>query len=127
MLVARAAFAATPSSAAQARRFLGAALQRWRCDAALVERVVLLGSELVGRGLAHGGRPVRVSIRLEAEGDVRLEVADGADEHEAGGRVLTEVGRAVVEAVTDRWGTESTSWGRLVWCEIDGSTRQPSE
>lgn len=124
-LVVRAAFAATPQSASSARRFTGAVLRRWRYDDELVERAVLLCSELVGHGFRHGGRPVRVALRSLPGQGVRLAVSDGADVRSGDPELLTPAGRRVVGATADRWGTEVTRWGRLVWCELDGLRAGP--
>lgn len=114
----RAAFVAAPESAAAARRFVRAALRDGPCSPGLVERTELVASELVAYGFTHGGRPLRMALRLARPDRARLEISDGADIGPGGEPQLTETGRRIVDALTARWGHRPTTWGILVWCEL---------
>ena len=87
----------------------------------------LLATELVTNSLRHAGLSVRDRIRLEISlhGDcVRVEVSAPGQ-----GFPLPDVSRPppgvsgrglfLVNALADRWGTESHGARALVWCEID--------
>jgi anti-sigma regulatory factor (Ser/Thr protein kinase) len=117
------ALAASPTSAAQARRFI-----RDFCTAAdlgedACEKASLLVSELVTNAVVHG-RSRATLIAARPEGRLRVAVLDNdvrlpegpqpANPDAEGGR-----GLRIVAAVADRWGVETTDEGKSVWFEID--------
>jgi anti-sigma regulatory factor (Ser/Thr protein kinase) len=98
-------------------------------DAELLGDAKLLVSELVTNSVKYGGDgPVRLIVRYEDSGRLRIEVVD-----RGGGfvpiprdRPATEVGGwglHLVESLTDRWGVYEGS--THVWFEIDGTGRDP--
>jgi anti-sigma regulatory factor (Ser/Thr protein kinase) len=114
-------FPSVAPSAANARRFVGAALERWGCSKDLIERVLLLTSELVTNAYRHAGSDTRVSVRND-EGCVRVEVRDNGpgdlklrplDANRTDGR-----GLQIVDALADRWGHHSDRQGTVVWFEL---------
>jgi CheY-like chemotaxis protein len=113
-------FPADPASVAGARRFVRGSLHGQ--DQELLERVVLLTSELVTNAVLHAGTDARVEIRL-TPGVVRVEVGDegpGAptirdpDVGGPGGR-----GLPIVDHVASRWGVAPAGRGKVVWFEVD--------
>ncbi|HET9689671.1 MAG TPA: SpoIIE family protein phosphatase [Acidimicrobiales bacterium] len=114
------------TAAARARRFVATLLAERGAAADLVDAAELVVSELVTNAVVHGRPPVALRLRLLQEPDASLvlEVADGAavvprpvqagddDEH---GR-----GLQIVAALAERWGTRTSSDGKVVWCRLTG-------
>ncbi|WP_432038469.1 ATP-binding protein [Streptomyces cucumeris] len=111
-----------PESARRARLLVRAACDTWQL-AGLADPAALVISELIGNAVAHSGsRLVRVSVSRPEPCRVRLAVVDKSrtrpaqrdasadDEH---GR-----GLAIIEAVSDAWGTDPLRWGKRVWAEL---------
>lgn len=111
-----------PASAGRARRLVRASLNTWDLGH-LVDDGTLIISELVGNAARHSGcRLLRVSVRLPDRNRVRLAVTDKCplpptartpccDDESGRGLML-------VEATSDRWGTEYRTWGKTVWAEL---------
>jgi anti-sigma regulatory factor (Ser/Thr protein kinase) len=114
-------FPSVAPSAASARRFVAAALRRWRCSDDFIELVLLLTSELVTNAYRHAGTETRVSVRLEDE-CTRVEVRDvGRGEPELRAFDTDRVdgrGLQIVDALADRWGYHSNDSGTAVWFEL---------
>jgi anti-sigma regulatory factor (Ser/Thr protein kinase) len=115
-------FPSVAPSAASARRFVEAAMQRWRCPDDLIERALLVTSELVTNAYRHARSESRLSIRLDGQ-RVRIEVHDGGsgdvklrppDSARTDGR-----GLYIVDALADRWGHYRVRHGAVVWVEFD--------
>jgi anti-sigma regulatory factor (Ser/Thr protein kinase) len=116
-----AVFPSVAPSAASARRFVAAALERWGCPEDLIERVLLLTSELVTNAYRHAGSETRLVIRCDDE-RIRVEVGDSGhgevrarplDENRTDGR-----GLHIVDALADRWGHHADRKGKVVWFEL---------
>jgi anti-sigma regulatory factor (Ser/Thr protein kinase) len=114
-------FPSVAPSAASARRFVGTALERWGCSEDLIERVLLLTSELVTNAYRHAGSETRLSIRCDDD-CIRIEVRDSGpgtvrlrplDRDRTDGR-----GLHIVDALADRWGHHSDGDGKVVWFEL---------
>lgn len=114
-------FPSVAPSAANARRFVGTALQRWGCPDDFIERVLLLTSELVTNAYRHAGSDTRLSIHYDDE-RIRIEVRDAGDgevklrpldPNRTDGR-----GLHIVDALADRWGHHSDRDGTVVWFEL---------
>ncbi len=113
-----------PNGAATARRLLAAALGDAGCPPELIDRVVLVGSELVTNALLHGHGAPR--MRLSARSDrATLSVYDGSprrpeprDRHETPIRDPHGRGLLIVGSQADRWGTEPEGEGKRVWAEF---------
>lgn len=107
-----------PSSVRRAREFVRTTLGD--VDGDERDTAVLLASELVTNAVLHAGTPVELGIVVDR--DLALVcVADGEDD---GSAVLTRRhgpdrhggrGLALVEGLSDRWGTETYADGKTVW------------
>jgi anti-sigma regulatory factor (Ser/Thr protein kinase) len=114
-------FPSVAPSAANARRFVGTALQRWGCPQDLIERVLLLTSELVTNAYRHARSDTRLLVRCDDD-RVRVEVRDTGpgdvklrplDANRTDGR-----GLHIVDSLSDRWGHHSDRHGTVVWFEL---------
>jgi anti-anti-sigma regulatory factor/anti-sigma regulatory factor (Ser/Thr protein kinase) len=115
-----------PTAAAAARTFVREVLGYWQLalpDGTLVDRAVLLASELVTNALIHARTELR--LRLELRGDLlHLAVRDGnprmlrlvtvPDPEAEGGRGLW-----LVEQLARAWGVNRhPDGGKVVWCTL---------
>jgi anti-anti-sigma factor len=124
---------------AAARQFVGATCWQWRLHAAdehidplaragveeLVDRAMLVASELVTNAVVHTHGPLRLRLELVA-GRLRLAVADQSprllglaadpDDPEAeGGR-----GLVVVDQLASSWGVQHPpEGGKVIWCVLE--------
>lgn len=91
-----------------------------RCDWFTAE---LLVSELVTNALLHALPPLEVRVQALGAAGVRIEVFD-ADRDRLPRRDESPLdadngrGLEIIGAIASRWGTESTSAGKLVWAEL---------
>lgn len=88
----------------------------------------LLVSELVTNALRHGRPPVELRLNAAPEKVLRIEVldtADGADPVQSHAALDAVSGRGlgIVAALAVRWGTEHLDSGKVVWAELDPSSR----
>lgn len=115
-----------PASVGVARSFLREALAD--ADADDQETAVLLASELVTNAILHARTPVQVGVVLD-RGRALVCVADqlagggavrsrGHSQDRPGGR-----GLALVDQLSEKWGTESYTGGKTVWFTIPVSER----
>jgi serine phosphatase RsbU (regulator of sigma subunit)/anti-sigma regulatory factor (Ser/Thr protein kinase) len=104
-----------------ARHWARLAVVAWHGEAAHVETVTLITSELVTNALLHASPPVRLRLRA-APGAVYVEVFDqapheprvrAADPDDESGR-----GMVLVDALAHRWGSRSSRGGKVVWAEV---------
>ncbi|WP_411073385.1 ATP-binding protein [Streptomyces sp. cmx-4-7] len=113
-----------PRSAAVARRLVRTALTVWGLEP-LIEDATLVLTELVSNAVDHGRLPsIRVIVSRPSANVIRLGVVDrsktvptlrtDADESQTRGR-----GLLLVDALTERWGTELYRWGKQVWAELE--------
>lgn len=107
-------FDAVPESARAVRLFVGDALR----GVPRQDDIVLAASELASNVIRHAR--TEFSVRVAIEGDLcRMEVSDGSS-------IIPAVedlskrrwGLRLIEAVSDRWGIESTDTGKTVWVEF---------
>ncbi|MEU3313430.1 ATP-binding protein [Streptomyces sp. NPDC006662] len=123
----RMGFTVGEHSAGHMRRILRLFLDRWEMPW-LADAAELALTELVANVVRHvPGRGCGVLILRRPEG-LRVEVSDDSPEQPRpceGDDVLAEGGRGLllVEAVTDRWGTEPRAVGKTVWFECDDLPR----
>jgi anti-sigma regulatory factor (Ser/Thr protein kinase) len=114
-----------PAAVATARR-----LAREVASPATVDTVELLVSELVTNAVlhVHGGRVLELRI-LVWDDCVRVEVRDSSyhlpqmllpADWGLHGR-----GLFMVDALSDRWGSEPTATGKTVWCEVAAPNDEP--
>ncbi len=112
-----------PRSAAVARRLVRTALAVWGLEP-LTEDATLVITELVSNAVDHGRLPsIRVIVSRPSTNVIRLGVVDRsktvptprtdvtADQPRGRGLLL-------VDALTERWGTELYRWGKQVWAEL---------
>jgi serine phosphatase RsbU (regulator of sigma subunit)/anti-sigma regulatory factor (Ser/Thr protein kinase) len=119
--LARTTLPSDDSAAALARAFVHDALVA--IDAPeVVERAVLLTSELVTNALLHGEPALHVEVLAVPDG-VRVAVSDEhpdlptpryAEREDEHGR-----GLRLVEALASKWGVDARSPGKTVWFELD--------
>jgi anti-sigma regulatory factor (Ser/Thr protein kinase) len=116
-----AVFPSVAPSAGDARRFVARTLQERGCPDTVIERVLLLTSELVTNAYRHAGSDTHLSIRYDDE-CIRIEVRDSGtggvklrppDVNRTDGR-----GLRIVDALADRWGHRSDRDGTVVWFEL---------
>jgi DNA-binding NarL/FixJ family response regulator len=109
------------SSAAAARHFATAALERWACGE-LVDTTNLLVSELVGNAVLHAGTDVEIDLRLFPD-RIRVEVSDrsptqvrrrDATDEDTSGR-----GSELIDLLARAWGLTGRPDGKCIWFELD--------
>jgi anti-sigma regulatory factor (Ser/Thr protein kinase) len=112
------------SAPTTARRLVASVLGGAGCSPDIVERAVLVGSELVTNAVLHGhGAPrMRMSIR---PGRTRLSVYDSGPgvptaKASPGAPTLAQSGRGlmIVADQSDRWGVRPEQRGKWVWAEF---------
>ncbi|MEU0840238.1 ATP-binding protein [Streptomyces sp. NPDC005962] len=110
------------ASAIGARRLVRAACGTWGLSD-LTASAELIVSELVANAVVHSvSHCLRVTVSRPGSRWVRIAVIDksrtlpvrrAADADDESGR-----GLGIVEAVSDRWGTDRLPWGKRVWAEL---------
>ncbi|MFD8965050.1 ATP-binding protein [Streptomyces sp. NPDC059568] len=117
-----------PRSAAVARRLVRTALGAWGHEG-LADDGALIVTELVANATEHSGsRLIRVVISRSPEGFVRLGVVDRSRiipviRTDSNGDQTRGRGLLMVDALTDRWGTDLYRWGKQVWGELKCEVR----
>lgn len=98
----------------------------------VVEPAALVTSELLTNGVKHASSTVRLSLRVEPNGSVRIAIDDddprAPDPGEAampssdaeGGR-----GLPIVDALADDWGVNVVAGGKTVWCVLSAPDDPP--
>jgi signal transduction histidine kinase len=117
----RTTLAPEPSSAAEARRFVRAALAEWG-ESTLVEVAALLVTELVTNAVLHTRSGPEVTVRLAGQ-RLRVEVADDNPtppvRHRDSPRAGTGRGLILVGKLASAWGSEPAGTGKIVWFELE--------
>jgi anti-anti-sigma factor len=136
--------APSATAPATARRFIGDTCRQWRLDAAedptdrlaqpwveeLVDRAVLVASELVTNAVVHSQGPLRLRLELHQE---RLHLAvydqsprllalatEPGDLDAEGGR-----GLLIVDQLASTWGVRhAPGGGKAIWCVLERSTAE---
>lgn len=117
-------------SARHARRLVSSALNTWGLSR-LADSATLAVSELVGNAVAHS-RCHNIRVTVSRVGPLRVQVAvidksrhrpaphtaAASDEH---GR-----GLLVLDAISDRWGTDPRPWGKRVWAQLCADAERPT-
>ncbi|MET8609851.1 ATP-binding protein [Streptomyces misionensis] len=116
-------FDRVPESVAEARRLVTEAMATWEMGA-VADRAELVVSELATNAVLHARREAfRVTLRRLGDHAVRIEVYDfsrtmptliAAGAHQVHGR-----GLALVDALSQRWGTDRLPWGKRVWAHVE--------
>jgi anti-sigma regulatory factor (Ser/Thr protein kinase) len=111
---------AEPASVGRARRFCAGILEGWHAPDATVDVVTLLVSELVTNVVLHAGTPCELAINDGPP--LRVEVADGSTEPPIQKHYDTDAGSGrglhLLEVLSDRFGTDLTPTGKMVWFEV---------
>lgn len=111
------------SSPGTARSWVAEVLRSWECDE-LVDRALLIVSELVANAVLHGSGTVVVALLRSARG-VRLEVCDDGDGpvSVARGPIDRPAGRGllIVDDLADGWGVDQGDHGKVVWALMAGA------
>ncbi|MCT9077891.1 ATP-binding protein [Streptomyces fulvoviolaceus] len=114
-------------SAEVARRIVKTALSAWHLEE-LTDSGILLVSELVANAVKHtNSRNIRVVISRPSARYVRIAVVDKSrtmpempklDESDDQDVSLGGRGLVLIDALSDRWGTDLYRWGKRVWGEL---------
>lgn len=112
-----------------ARAFVADTLTAWAVQADGVEAAKLVVSELVTNAVLHAPESPTISVDLRlTDGLVRVLVTDGGlgepQRRDLPDPGTAETGRGawLVDAFTERWGTETHGRdGKTVWCELRAS------
>jgi anti-sigma regulatory factor (Ser/Thr protein kinase) len=119
--VAERELARGPESAAETRRWLKAVAVSFGFDAATVESLILIASELLANAFLHATGPFSVSLEVERD-LLRIGVSDRSrnvpvmkafDEFAATGR-----GLRIVAATSSAWGVDLRANGKTVWADL---------
>ena len=121
--LARAEFSEGASTPAEARHWVGDLLERWELSH-LVDLATLLTSEIVTNAVRHAESGPKVTVGV-ANGLLEVGVTDAAreeppvmsdsvDSAAEGGR-----GLAIVDELSDDWGTNVLPEGKEVWFLLD--------
>ncbi|WP_432252052.1 ATP-binding protein [Streptomyces sp. HNM1019] len=112
-----------PESAEAARELVRAALVAWGQED-LIEDATLVITELVSNAVEHAPLgSIRVVVTRPSETFVRLGVVDRSRNipylrTDSNGDNTRGRGLLLVDALTDRWGTDRYRWGKQVWGEM---------
>ena len=113
-------------SARTARRFVQRELTSWQVADEVVEIAQLCVSELVTNAVLHGGATSEVVVELDDD-VVTVLVSDsgGSDDvrrvESDDPELVSGRGLALVEGLSDDWGSEQTAQGTTVWFELGAS------
>ena len=106
---------------ALARRFVAHALTLMGMESEEPEAALVV-SELVGNACRFARMRVTVRLEVDEPGALRFEIEDdGPGVPELGRPAPTDHsgrGLQIVSSIADRWGTEATPGGKLVWAEL---------
>lgn len=109
-----------PSSATRARQLARERLQA-SCPDETLDTVALLVTELVTNAILHARTPLQLTLESRP-GQVRICVQDSSRERPTVRRydsdAVTGRGLALVEHLASSWGVETTTTGKVVWCEV---------
>src|SRR6266508_3131379 len=117
------------SSVTLARRFIRQFATDHSLDGEVLERLVLVGTELVTNAVLHARTALVLTLELSPD-RVRVSVKDRSSAPAVLGQqppeALSGRGLAMVSAVSREWGVDPAGVGKRVWAEIDRLPRPPS-
>jgi len=119
------ATAIEPAAISRARHVVAEQLRRWRC--ADPDDATLVLSELVTNAVVHAGGAVRITVTRHGE-HVRIDVHDNdsARPHlRAYGTNPGGLGLHIVDQLSERWGSQRTVTGKLVWAVVSCANERP--
>ena len=112
-------FTMDPGRVAACRHFVASTLRS--CPESIIERAVLLTSELVSNAILHASSDGVLAVGV-VHGSLRLEVIDGSREAPRwrlhGSRDNHGRGLPIVDALADDWGVDFSDSGKTVWATI---------
>ncbi|WP_327261041.1 SpoIIE family protein phosphatase [Streptomyces sp. NBC_01232] len=107
---------------ALARHLIRAAVAAWGARHR-ADEIELAADELMTNALVHTEGGGHVSMRLTAQGRIRIEVEDTSSDlprrREAGDWAVSGRGLMLVDRLADEWGVEPRGGGKCVWCEFE--------
>jgi anti-sigma regulatory factor (Ser/Thr protein kinase) len=118
-----------PEAPALARHLIRAAVAAWGAGEQ-ADEIELAADELMTNALVHTDGDGVVSLRLTAEGRIRIEMEDSSSalprRREAGDWAVSGRGLMLVERLSDAWGVEPRGGGKSVWCEFAVADTAPA-
>lgn len=109
-----------PQSARLARQHVTALLESAGLSD-LADTAALLVSEVVTSALLHARSDASLSLRLRPRA-IRVEVRDTSvvpvQRRRRSAEAVTGPGLLLLDALTERWGTETRNGGKVVWFEL---------
>ena len=127
MLEASLTLPADLSSVSQARNFLRHALADWSVDGFELAAPQVL-TELATNAALHARSAYTVHLLLD-DGHLLVEVSDSSpvmpQQRHYGTGATTGRGIALVEALSEAWGVESSPTGKTVWCRVGSDDGLP--
>jgi anti-sigma regulatory factor (Ser/Thr protein kinase) len=115
-------------SARHVRHHVRRVLRRWGAPADVVDVAVMVADEIVVNALIHGEPPIRLNLR-QVPHQLVVEVADGNPQLPRHQNADTDAERGrglrIVAEMTSRWGSRTTTTGKVVWAEIPFSENHP--
>jgi len=113
---------ARPTSAGEARRFVGQALRDAGVRGNPADTTLLLTSELVTNAVLHAAGGIVIDVALAPE-SVRVEVFDSSPEAPRPRRAAPDAtsgrGLGLVEDLARAWGVIDLDAGKAVWFEVE--------
>ncbi|WP_371680073.1 SpoIIE family protein phosphatase [Streptomyces sp. NBC_01276] len=110
-----------PDSLVMGRHLIRAAVAAWGARER-ADEIELVADELMTNALVHTDGGGLVSLRLTAEGRIRIEVEDFSSalprRREADDWAVSGRGLMLVERLAEGWGVEPRGGGKCVWCEF---------
>jgi anti-sigma regulatory factor (Ser/Thr protein kinase) len=115
------------SSVSQARNFLRRALAEWAVEGFELAAPQVL-TELATNAALHARSAYTVHLLLD-DGHLLVEVSDSSpmmpQQRHYGTGATTGRGIALVEALSEAWGCESSPTGKTVWCRVGSDDALP--
>ncbi|MGW6709961.1 SpoIIE family protein phosphatase [Streptomyces sp. NPDC054956] len=110
-----------PDAPAMARHLIRAAVAAWGARDQS-DGIELAADELMTNALVHTEGVGHISMRLTAEGRIRIEVEDTSSalprRREVDDWAVSGRGLMLVDRLSDAWGVEPRGGGKCVWCEF---------
>jgi hypothetical protein len=106
---------ADTGACARARRFVRSTLRRWGVAGSVVERAVLVSSELAANAVVHAGSSFLIEVAAQ-DSMVRISVSDAVPAPSSRWALQPSHGLSIVGALSDSWGvTARGADGKTVW------------
>ncbi|MEV7727931.1 SpoIIE family protein phosphatase [Streptomyces sp. NPDC087917] len=111
-----------PDGPAVARHLIRAAVAAWGARER-ADEIELAADELMTNALVHTDGGGEVTLRLTADGRIRIEVEDSSSalprRREADDWAVSGRGLMLVDRLAEAWGVEARGSGKRVWCEFE--------